>query len=519
MGKSRFSFLPKLLNLALFCASIFSVRAEARSCSVRLKQSLVVTRDSTVAKHTSTLDHGDLVDELRKSRSEAKDSPDLKVTKGAKVRTPEQIEAWLTHISNRLKEAKADPASKMPMEEFFGMIDGGFGREGARFENIFKDYGIKHVRLVSSKNFKSKIVKDGKGAEAKDSIYIEVPDFPVDQPEKAALWIKDLYLTLHDASTNMVANKVNKSAKVVEAAAGSWIGKRVVGVVENVTGQHAKHIWVEQYRKDIRNLDRGVRNVLIELDAYLKTKFPEEENPLGLSKRSLSPGWWHHGISLFKATDSVVGGELASKGGTLAGQAVDSGMGTASGEGWGGFGGGLVGTAFGVFTKVRFPLESWKPSQKWLLSKESFEIERNRLESRLTMYRYYKGTSTLADLYAKGSFLLGTISMGYYYTQNRSLTGGAEDGLEKEKDKAAKELDVLTQEQLSKLNVEQVQDTYNKLLKEEAELQRQLAEAIKSKNISKADTLNSRLLAKAEYMKRVLGQLEALNPDGLEYER
>jgi hypothetical protein len=239
----------------------------------------------------------------------------------------------------------------------------------------------------------------------------------------------------------------------------------------------------------------------------MKSKNPEVKNPLDLANRSLSLSAWHHGVSLFKATDALVGGAAGAK----LGHAV-------AGEN-GAFYGGLAGTMFGVMTKIRFPLNAWKPSKRWLASKEAFELERERLSARLASYYTYKTIDKNVNRITRALVTGTALTMGYYFYTQKSLVGDAEEGLDEEARDSTQKLDTATDEQLAKLNVEELSKRYSQLVREEAELLILKQNALNSKDQAEASRLNDKLIAKVKYMQKVLAQIEALNPEGIEYER
>lgn len=486
MELSSSFLLRELRNFALLFV-LLSYGAEAGvwgSCLLKLSAGSTALGDKVLGRTPLSVDHKKLLEESRKARAEAKDEGSLKVTKGDKVRSPEEVEAWLINFSNKIKATRDGTQPKMSIEEFFGMIEGGFGRVGFRFEQIFKEYNIKTIRLVKKNKFDSIIHKTSTDPQAKDEVLVEVPDFPVGDPQAAAIWIKDLYLSLHDAATNMVAARINALPK-----------------------NQVRKEWGNKYRIEVRDLDRGVKAVLTELDSYMKSKNPEEKNPLDLANRSLSPSAWHHGVSLFKASDALLGGAVGAK----LGHAV-------AGEN-GAFYGGLAGTLFGVMTKIRFPLNAWKPSQKWLVSKEAFELERERLSARLANYYTYQAIDKNVTRITKAIVMGTALSMGYYFYTQKSLVGDAEEGLDEEAEKSTAKLDDATEEQLSKLNVEELSKRYDQLVIEEKELLILKQNALDKEDLVLAGQLNAKLVAKVKYMQKVLAQLEALNPEGIEYDR
>ncbi|MEZ4815713.1 MAG: hypothetical protein R3A80_10980 [Bdellovibrionota bacterium] len=427
--------------MALYCllgnAAVFTFSGKT-PCRVKLKSVLELPYDSPHGKKASLVEAKDLKEAGAKERALAKDTAELKVTKGSKIRKPEEVEAWLVSFSNRVKAIRDGAAPRMSIEQFLGMINGGMGRAGFHIDEIFKEFGIKHVRLVGKKDFKSVEAK-----KLKDEIVLEVPDFPVDDPRAAALWIKDLNLALHEVATDMISKKM-----------------------DSMSQSQAKEMWNGTWKKRLTQMDNGILNSLAELDAYMKSKDPKEENPLVLASRSLSPAAWYHFSSLYKATDTFVGGAT----GAYLGQQV-------AGE-QGAFVGGVAGIVVGVFTKVKYPLQSWTPNlKKMFASREAYAIERSRLDDRLTSYYSYRLLDKAVTRIVQGGVVLTSLGMASYLYHNRSMSGETQEGLAEEAQNVDK-LDAMSDAQLERLNKEDLEKSYNDLLGKEKRLiaSRSLAE-------------------------------------------
>ncbi len=474
------SFRKRVLLLALVLAH--SQETWAISCRVQLAAVIEGTTPSPHGKKAKLLDPEKVVEESKAARTSASADPSLKIkTNSSGKRKPEETEAWLTHFSNRLKAVRDGTEAKMSLEEFFGMIQSSQSRASSSFENIFEKFNIKHIRLVGNKKFNAELSTKVDG-----EIVLSVPDFPIDNPQAAALWTKDLYLNLHKAARLSLSKEMEKM-KYGEARS--------------------------KLESRLKSLDKEVRDVLIELDAYLKYKDPSDPNPLNLPSRSMPPKLWYHAASTYVTTDVILGGGT----GAMAGKHL---LGPWLGEETGSAIGGGAGVILGLVTKLKAPIELWKPSTEvWLKSRNSFEIERQRLWNDYIKSHYrYK----LIDKVVKGTLKLlvvGTAgTMGIYYWKNRSLVGDAEEGLDEESVNVEK-LDQMTEAQLASLNLDQLTAKYVEAIKGRDYLVAQMNEAERNKDIKKAEILNSQITAINMYAFKILQKVEALNPDGFEQDK
>jgi len=498
------SFRKQVLLLALVLAH--AQEASAGLCRVRLSAVIEATIPSPHKKKAKLLDTEKLVEESKAAREEASADPDLKVkTSSSGARKPEETEAWLTHFSNRIKAVRDGAEQKMSLEEFFGMIHSSQSRAMSNFEDIFEKFKIKHIRLVGNKKFKAELSKKAEG-----EIVLSVPDFPIDNPQAAAIWLKDLYLNLHKAARLSLTKEIS-TLKFADA--------RIKAEAR------------------LKSLDKEVLGVLKELDAYLKYKDPSEENPLNLPNRSLPPKPWYHFSSAYVTTDTALAGgtgALAGKHllgpwlgdiGPLLGQVdviwisklLEPSFGGAE---LGAAIGGGAGIVLGLVTKLKAPLELWTPSTGvWLKSHQALEIERSRLWNDYMKSHYrYKLLDKVVKFTLKSLVLGTTGAMGLYYVHNRGLVGDAEEGLEEESGNVEK-IDQMAEAQLASLNGDQLNEKYNELMKSRDKLEALLLEAESKNDIKKAEHINSELAGVKLYGMKILYKIEALNPDGPAVER
>lgn len=470
------SFRKQVLLLALVFAH--ASEAWAINCRIRLANIVAAENISPHEKKARLLDPDLVVEKDGAVKATAKDELGLKVKRARLyVRKPEEVEAWLTHISNRLKSVRDGDQPKMAIEEFFALIDGGMTHKDSKFSQIFKDFDIKHIRLVGKKKFKAELSKKAQG-----EIVLTVPDFPVDDPQAAAIWIKDLYLNLHKAARISISKKM-ETMKFDEAR--------------------------KEYEFELARLDKEVLGVLNELDAYLMHKNPGEENPLNLASRSLPSLGWYRFASRYSSVNLLAGGGTGALVGKWIADDVGMGIGTAAG---------LV---LGHLTKVKMPIEAWTPNLKvWLKSKDSINIERRRLwDEYVSLHYRHKKVDSVVKKTLKVLASSTIVGMGLYFVlNNRSMVGDSQQGLEDESQNVGK-IDELADAQLATLNIDQLTTRYSDLLKTQDLFEEKLKEAERKNDMERAAELNSQIIAIKVYSQKILYKLEALNPDGPAVER
>ena len=487
----------RLKQLATLCTLVFFLSSQAHSspflrrghCAAVLSNALVLKNDSKHQSFATLVGADELYNQWLAERNKARENPDLTITNGSNVRSPEQVEKQMELISKRLHEITSKPdAQKMTMEEFFGLVGSGFDRHGFRINEIFKNFGITQIRLVNSQDFKSIQIK----SKDTNEMVLEVPDFPAGNNVAIAHWIANLHLELHQAATKYIAKELDA-----------------------LSYKKAKSEWNNNWKKKLTRMDSGIQDVLTEMHDYLLSKSPgvepvvriypfseesglamlydlnsqEEQgpNPLRLPEEGLgSIGWYR--------TRTI---------GHVAGAAM---------------GGGYIADVFNA-VGIKHPLTSYEPSRRWLMKdfedSAGYKWELKRLDQRMETYFRYRQYATYAKRFSTGVFVVGSLALGGYYLQNQSMVGGAKSGFGEEAKNVA-QLDMLTDEQLKNLGEAKLKTLYKELILKIDQIEKLKIKAHNERRYDVANQLNDSVIIISNYAKKVVIQINTYDPDDLE---
>lgn len=310
-----------------------------------------------------------------------------------KVRSEEQLNAWFQNIAGRfrsIRENIADaevaraqsadnrlypPSSLMSTEEFLGILDGAFGNRNYSLGKILKDFDIKHVRFIKGASFEvvqKKILN-------KDEIVLELPDFDFENRLEAALWMKSLIVSLHDAAQKKVSLKLETAKRSIDARK-LW---------EEDSGDGAS------YKEKTKRLDLAVGDMLQELTHYtenLTSAFMQNEL-VDLPERNFKFQ------KVYPFVNYGVEGMTLVPGMQFIPKAI----------------------------KVIHPLDWYKPSRLWVEGEQSILLERQILEERMNSYFSRKKRAFVIDKGQALVFGAGLALMGYNYVSNGTVLKNFQD--------------------------------------------------------------------------------------------
>jgi hypothetical protein len=352
----------------------------AHTCFIFLRQTTFASPSET-HKRAYKVEGKKVTESWAHERALAKEEG-LALTYNSSFRSESEIDAWHNKISARLKAAGTTESDRMPIEEFLGLIDAAYSRHDFRLGELFKEYGVEHVRFTHKENFQTEIKSKGAGT---NEIILTIPNQVLDKPIDLALWSRDLHLALYQAAR-----------------------LQMIAKLESLPPLEAKHLWESQYKKKLKKLDTGVSNYLSELNHYLTLKLGKDEakelmnlpeESLSYSKIYLARGWLQ---TLTPFTAPLTGG-LAESINTLIG--------------------------------VKHPLKSYEPSKLWLAGKESLMLEEAALDQRMNYYFQQRRGKKVVGMYLSGMATLGLAGIGYLILNSGEALTEIEDGFGEEKEK------------------------------------------------------------------------------------
>jgi hypothetical protein len=383
-----------------------------------------------------------------------------------KIRSEDQINAWFQNISGKFRKIREEiadaqvararsndsssltmpPSSLMSVESFLGILDGAFGSQRYSIGKILKDFDIKHLRFVRGDSFEAvhrKILK-------KDEIVLELPDFDFENRLEAALWMKSLILSIHEAARKQVSLKLDAAKKPSDG----------------------KILWEEDsgdgvsYKEKTKNLDLAVGDMLQELTHYIEnlTSAFMQNELVDLPEKNFKYQKAYPLVSYsVEAMNLIPGTQFIPKA-----------------------------------IKVIHPLDWYKPSRLWIEGEEAILLERQILEERMRSYFSRKKRAYVIDKAQNYILGAGLVVIGYTYASNGTVLKNFQSRVQQLKSDMAQ----LNKDSSDKSNL----DEKDRLRNEYKKLKALLEKAIENNQ-------DEEVLILKEKMSEILETLAALETD------